>query len=712
MRSPQSNLFSNMDIIRLRRWLVLFFLAIAIPAGLLIQQTYSQLKWEAFHQQRLLATELTERIEIRFASIINTEQARPFTDYAFLNVAGNPRANFLQRSPISQFPVAATIPGLIGYFQVDTNGTFSTPLVPADIDNINNYGISDTELASRNALQNQIYQILSQNRIMAAPVDLLDKNITTENDESFDGLDIAEAEITSSTATEVNTESSAELSVTGRKKAKKDQPALSQAVFDQLELSNPKETGGFSNTLGATAELKLEDNRDKRQQKSKQQTRVNTPLYKTRKEVSSLPILDSIQESTERAELREDSLSSVDSKPLPKAVSFPQLTVRTFESEIDSLVFSQLDSGHFVLFRKVWRDGQRIIQGMLIEPTIFLNNIVNATFQQTGLSLSSKLQLSYRGKTIANYSGSAPRPYLTSQADSSGFAGQILYQSRLNEPFTDFELNFTINNLPPGPGVKVVALQSVILILVLISGFYLMYRLAASQIRLVRQQQDFVSAVSHELKTPLTSIRMYGEMLKQGWATDDKKTEYYNYIFDESERLSRLINNILQLARMSRNEQQAKLSRNSISELVSLLESKISSQIEHAGFKLNLSCSATGELNIDVDWFTQIILNLVDNAIKFSAGAENKTIDISCRQLQDNKIMFSIRDYGPGIKKDQMKSIFKLFYRSENEVTRETVGTGIGLSLVHQMTQAMNGTIDVINQQPGAEFRLTFPTTN
>ena len=79
-----------------------------------------------------------------------------------------------------------------------------------------------------------------------------------------------------------------------------------------------------------------------------------------------------------------------------------------------------------------------------------------------------------------------------------------------------------------------------------------MYRLGVGQIRLHRQQQDFVSAVSHELKTPLTSIRMYGEMLRAGWVDEDKKRSYSDFIFHESERLSRLIANVLQLARMTR----------------------------------------------------------------------------------------------------------------------------------------------------------------
>ena len=93
----------------------------------------------------------------------------------------------------------------------------------------------------------------------------------------------------------------------------------------------------------------------------------------------------------------------------------------------------------------------------------------------------------------------------------------------------------------PGRGAGVIIWVSAILALVLSVGVGLMYRLGARQIDLARQQQDFVSAVSHELKTPLTSIRMYGEMLREGWATEERKMTYYDYIFHESERLSRLI---------------------------------------------------------------------------------------------------------------------------------------------------------------------------
>ena len=116
-----------------------------------------------------------------------------------------------------------------------------------------------------------------------------------------------------------------------------------------------------------------------------------------------------------------------------------------------------------------------------------------------------------------------------------------------------------------------------------------MYRFAVGQLRLARQQQDFVSAVSHELKTPLTSIRMYGEMLKAGWADEAKKQTYYDYIQSESERLSRLIDNVLQLARLTRSSHRIDAKSVRVTELLDLVRSKVATQVERAGFELRVA---------------------------------------------------------------------------------------------------------------------------
>ena len=290
--------------------------------------------------------------------------------------------------------------------------------------------------------------------------------------------------------------------------------------------------------------------------------------------------------------------------------------------------------------------------------------------------------------------------------------GSLLYSNRLSAPLQGLELIYSVKRLPPGPGASVLGWVTVVLAMVLVGGFAILYRTGLSQISLARQQQDFVSAVSHELKSPLTSIRMYGEMLKEGWADESKRQSYYEYIHDEAERLTRLITNVLQLARITRNEPQFDRRPVNVGELMNVTESKIATQVERAGFALRMSTNQdaiAATVNVDTDCFVQMIINLVDNAIKFSRNAENRAIDIACQRLADNRIVFSVRDYGSGVAKDQMKKIFQLFYRSESELTRETVGTGIGLAIVHQLAVAMDGGVDMINASPGAEFRFWFP---
>ncbi|WP_236725752.1 sensor histidine kinase [Candidatus Reidiella endopervernicosa] len=207
---------------------------------------------------------------------------------------------------------------------------------------------------------------------------------------------------------------------------------------------------------------------------------------------------------------------------------------------------------------------------------------------------------------------------------------------------------------------------------------------------------------------------MYGEMLREGWTSEEKKRSYYDYIYTESERLSRLIDNVLQLARMRRNDLRIKLQATTVSELLDTIQSKCATQIEAAGFELEIGhdgeCNGS-VIDIDRDAFTQIIINLVDNAIKFSARADKRRVEIDCKRLRQQRIQFSVRDFGPGIAPNQMKKIFHLFYRSESELTRETVGTGIGLALVEQLCREMGGEIDVINREPGSEFTLTFHTS-
>ena len=680
---------------QLRRWLLLFFLTLLIPSGVLIQQSYSQLKWEAFHQYRVQAEELSTRINDRLMRLITEEEKRAFTDYAFLVVAGEATAGFVQRSVLSSYPVNTSVPGVIGYFQVDDTGRFSSPLLPAPQDQAVRYGIADDELNQRLALHVRLQQILSENRLVQSSGSGRDRDrLKQRPDES------------------PRRESTAGLSSSGKgaridstmESDSADQP---QAAFDQLNQADAKrqleKKSSGSKLLGRVEDLKLDRRFESRLAEEQAAVSPAQKLQQNeqrsiRKERSVLPAPASIM-----AENETDA-----GEPL---TSQGGVRIHTFESELDPFEFSLLDSGHLVLFRKVWRDGRRFIQGLLIEQQPFLQATIADLFRETALSGMSELTLAYRGDLFRTFSGKSPKSY---QSRATELSGALLYRNRLAAPLSEMELIYSVRQLPAGPGGRLVLWVAITLILVLCGGFYLLYRLGLRQIELARQQQDFVSAISHELKTPLTSIRMYGEMLREGWASEEKKRSYYDYIHDESERLTRLINNVLQLARMTRNGLVVECKPVAVTELLDGIRSKIGSAVERAGFELNLRAgevAAKTVLMLDGDSFSQIMINLVDNALKFSARAEIRRIDITATLERGNQLVFTVRDYGPGVPRDQMKKIFRLFYRSENELTRETIGTGIGLALVSQLATAMGGRVDVINQQPGAAFRVIFPVS-
>lgn len=664
------NVLGGLSRRRLRWGLGLFFLALALPTAALIYHALQQLKWEAFHRNQMLAEELSQRIDDEYRRLIGREEARPFTDYAFLNVAGSSDSGFLQRSPLSSLQPDTTTPGLIGYFQVDGQGRLSTPLMPSDEDAAAAYGIGTDERIIRQNRQNEIAQILNQNRLLNARQQALAKTALPEQIESRQ----------ESTANEADADI-----------AEQEIPA--QAAFDQLASSALKDKAQTKRKSAARG--KLEGLLEKKRVQKQDERRG------ARKEQAILP-------APSVAPPARQMLDEATGAPAIPADDKHNLRITTFESEIDPLEISLLNSGQFVLFRKVWRNGERQIQGLLLDRQAFVWDIVRSAFNATSLAGMTDLTVAYREQSLGTLNGHVSR-YSVGSGDD--LHGELLYQTALSAPLGNFELIFRITRLPIGPGGQVVIWNAAILALVLVVGFYQMYRLGMGQIRLARQQQDFVSAVSHELKTPLTSIRMYGEMLREGWVVDDKKARYYDYIFDESERLSRLINNVLQLARMTRSEMPVNARELTATECMELIRAKVGVQIERAGFEAVFHNATQTEvrLNLDSDHLSQIMINLVDNAVKFSAKQALKRIEIGCEVLRDKNVLFSVRDYGPGIAKDQMKKIFKLFYRSENELTRETVGTGIGLALVHQLALLMGGRIDVVNKTPGAEFRVYFP---
>lgn len=674
------------ELNKLRAILAIFVCALAIPAVALIVQALDRLQWEAFHQHQLVAEELARRIDTRLAALIQAEDARAVTEYAYFNVLNPNAASLLQRSPLAQYPPAAAWPGLIGYFQVDPRGLFSAPIVPPQGTALEEAGLSADELAARDSGAAEIQRILAENRLLSS-----ERRSPPAAGALVDGSMRMPAYEEDASSTDGSS------TVAAPAPARVPAPAA-QAAFDQLNapLSQQREA---ANSLGRVQDFKLEKRLAEQtptvESGAKSTTMNDTQrMRQTRKEQGALPEIGAAIEM--RREVHAEHEQKKDS-----------LRIRTFESEVDPLQVSLLNAGQLVVFRNVWRSGERYVQGFLLDRERLFADSIAQPFRDTALSRMSTLLVAHRGDVLGRFDALSARHYRAGDA----LRGTLLYQTRLSAPFSDFELLFSVDQLPAGPGATVIGWLAAVLALVLGGGSLLMYRLGARQIALARQQQDFVSAVSHELKTPLTSIRMYGEMLREGWAPEEKRQSYYTFIHDESERLSRLINNVLSLARMTRHELQLTPQTVTVGQLADLIRSKAGSIIEQAGRTCSLHFPpevAAMKVEVDLDAFTQIVLNLVDNALKFSAGAANQDIRFEGRALV-RQVEITVRDHGPGIPRDQLAKVFGLFYRVENALTRETVGTGIGLALVSRLAQAMHGTVDVVNREPGAEFRLRLP---
>ncbi|PIE43853.1 MAG: histidine kinase [Gammaproteobacteria bacterium] len=680
----------DISITRLRWVVSAFVIALMVPAVVLVWHAYSQLKWETYVQYSRLAEELINSVQRHLIDFVESEEKRSFGDFQFLVVSGDPAANYRETSPLAQFPLATTH-GCLGYFQVDAGGNFSSPLLPATVSQASDYGVTAGQLVERQRSIEALLGVLQDNRLVSkrAGQKYSIRKDTFPTKRSSLGLSEPAVKEKAPSIEPVTVQTNSGSPVPAISSAASRSTAK-MAGFDELDsrsASAPKRLDSAQgNLLGKVQDLPLQKTF---QRKRDFDSVKHMPLRQKKRE--------SRKEQTALAELKQVTGASDE--------VFITQKIRLFESEIEPYRFSLLNSGHFVLYRQVWRSGERYVQGALFEQKAFLDSVVAQAFSGSQLSRISQLIVAYQDAVLTVLTGKQTRGYLLSRSD---LQGQVLYRSPLLSPFENLELIFSVGELPLSDSASVINYTFAVFVLVLCLAGLVFYRLGVSQLKLVRQQQDFVAAVSHELKTPLTSIRMYGEILKAGWAGEEKKQRYYSYIYAESERLSRLIDNVLQLARFDRNEIQLDLKTMTVRELTDRVRSRIDSHCENASFVLAIDIEAGCDklaLRVDPDAFVQIIINLVDNAIKFSAKAQRKAIDFSVKQVS-NRVEFSIRDFGPGIPRKSMKKIFSLFYRMENELTRETSGTGIGLALVNQLALAMAAEVTVKNRDPGALFTL------
>jgi signal transduction histidine kinase len=247
----------------------------------------------------------------------------------------------------------------------------------------------------------------------------------------------------------------------------------------------------------------------------------------------------------------------------------------------------------------------------------------------------------------------------------------------------------------------------VVVFLAVAAGLTSLWLNARAQLKLAEKKDDFISAVSHELRTPLTSIRMFTEMLQKGWVkSDEKRSEYYQNMQQESERLSRLVENVLDFSRIQKGRKKYSFTLGNINECVQKVVEMMRPYAQQRGFAIKEELGDVGQSSFDRDAVTQIVVNLIDNATKYARDAIDRTIIV--RTGCDGRYtIIEVEDHGPGVPHRQRKKVFEEFYRIGSEATRETQGAGLGLALVKKFAEAHNGFAEILGAKPtGAIFRV------
>ena len=421
-----------------------------------------------------------------------------------------------------------------------------------------------------------------------------------------------------------------------------------------------------------------------------QAARYGTAQGDRRPEPSQTPI-EQTQETTrpydrQKAPMEEDQTEMVEVRVGP----FETMVTRGGNAE------KSISGGQVFLLRHVQIEDRHFWQGFQLNETELIKEVQKSAkrFMREGMSF----ELAQTKNEDAAYATTENEDIAYTAILDFLFGDLILHLKETDPAWIGKQINQLRN--------WYLSIIAVVLFAVTL-GLASLWRNARAQLKLAQKKDDFISAVSHELRTPLTSIRMYSEMLEKNWVkSEDKLAEYYRNMRQESERLSRLIENVLDFSRIQRGRKKYMFNLGDINNCIAEVVKMMSPYAAQNGFSIKTQFGELGQTAFDGDAVTQIVVNLLDNAIKYARNAQDKTITVRT-QGDDSFILIEVEDHGPGVPHRQRKKIFQEFYRSGAEATRETTGTGLGLALVKKFAQAHNGFVEIISAKPtGTIFRV------
>ncbi|HKY42859.1 MAG TPA: HAMP domain-containing sensor histidine kinase [Pyrinomonadaceae bacterium] len=299
--------------------------------------------------------------------------------------------------------------------------------------------------------------------------------------------------------------------------------------------------------------------------------------------------------------------------------------------------------------------------------------------------------------------------YFSNAAARNGY----LFETNFNRPFSNWKVRIGLKNTNLDALTRNSFLQSagatLLVLLLLLGGIILTIRATDREARLAEAKSNFVANVSHELKTPLSLLSLFSEILELGRVkNEEKKIEYYQIIRHESRRLNNMIDNILDFSKIEAGRKTYNFVDGDIGAVIDDVLSSYRYQIVNSGFDVQKNIPASlPPVLIDRDAMAQAISNLVDNAMKYSGTVKQLSITVA---TIDSKMSVEIADQGIGIPRVEQAKVFEKFYRVSDGMVHDVKGSGLGLSLVKHIVEAHKGSISVESEVGrGSRFTILLP---
>ncbi len=638
---------------RLRVFMLVFSLALAVPIGYLVVRTETGLNRQEESEFRFFAQALFNRMEEELADLVAREEARDIDDYAAVT-DGVP-------SPLAAPPDE---PWLVGWLQNDPDGSMRTPL-------------SEPALVERLDQANQAFNELRAATPTTAPLPVPTSETLAQapEPEAKDaGKDfIVRDKPTATDLKELKKQKEEAL-------AAKEPPAFAQRYLEEPATSKKSVLG--------QEKVRVE-------QVPQAQAQNIAPLAKGPATTSES--VDDWQASPPQPEPEQESQvqAMLDELTLEPEVAVggavPEVPVADAPVSVEVAPLQAVDLGDdtIFLFRSVVLDGQVFRQGVVLDAQGLATHLVKAYFLDQPMARFAQLSLVVGDKGLPVSGGvDVDEPRLS--------------LSRVfPRPFDFLTASLACQDVPPAAGRTTLRAMILVLGAVVLLGLVAIYQSARVVVDHSQRRTQFVSSVTHELKTPLTNLRMYIEMLEQGMApTPEREREYLEVLASESARLSKLIENVLEFSRLESRRRTLELQEGDLSEVAEAVARAMDKQLSEAGFALDVDLQPGLRAMYDREAMIQVLMNLMENSLKFGAGGADKRIGLAARKAGD-RVLVTVSDTGPGIPPGDLKKVFDDFYRVEAGLTRTTKGTGIGLALVKRFVRAMNGRVWAENNPKG-----------